>query len=236
MDGMSFHRPHKVEVERSEAMFKLSKLAQEANLFFSSYGLWDSALSQPLIPQDIATQDRAVHQSGATNVSGGDSSAVAEGMKDALKTNFDEMKFQALMDAQINHKEELLSIITTSVKDVNKQIQSHTQQKEETLDKQCVFLRYYFDANLNWRLARHHTELLNDVRDFMTPVVHTVHNLHDKLGKLTQNMDSVSQEMVTMRHILNMSAQNCPCLGSRSSSHRAVEGGPEVSPLVDRNF
>lgn len=42
--------------------------------------------------------------------------------------------------------------------------------------------------------------------EFMTPVMTTVDNLDNKMSALTQNMDSMSQEITTMRQTLSMSA------------------------------
>lgn len=63
------------------------------------------------------------------------------------------------MEAQKNHKEELQNIITTVLNDVTTAYEQCFQQLHQILDKQSIFLRSQFAANLSWRLAHHHSEI-----------------------------------------------------------------------------
>ena len=56
----------------------------------------------------------------------------------------------------------------------------------------------------------------------MTPVVQSVDHLHNEIWKLSESMDSASQEIVTMKQTLNISA-----LSGSSSFHDAL-GEPHL--------
>lgn len=180
---------------------------QQGGTKSTTYSLLDmdlcgqSELAQPLIPLDISSQDGAVGQSGWRT----DINEEAADTEDTLKATLEE-KFHIFMEAQENHKVELQAKITTLLKDVTTAFEQHFQQLNQTLDKQSLFLRNQFAANLNWRLTHHHTEILKDTKEFMTPVVQSVEHLHNEVWKLSQSMDSMSQEMVTMKQTLNISA------------------------------
>lgn len=72
--------------------------------------------------------------------------------------------------------------------------------------KHALYTRNQVASTWNWRLGHHHTELLGNIREFMTPVMTTIDNLVNKLSALTQNMDSLFLEISTMRQTLSMSA------------------------------
>lgn len=165
----------------------------------------DSSLSQPLIPLDIASQDGAAGQSGCTPKWTTEIHEDAADTDLTLKATLEE-KFHILMETQKKHKEELQNIVTTLLGNVTTAYERRFQHLFETLDNQSAFLRNQFAANLNWQLTHHHTEILKDIKEFMTPVVQSVDHLHNDVWKRSQSMDSMSQEEVTMKQTLDISA------------------------------
>ncbi|CAL8254297.1 unnamed protein product [Boreogadus saida] len=122
-----------------------------------------------------------------------------------IKANL-EKEFEILREAQKQHKEDLEKTVTTFFEKITATHEQRFQHLHETLDKQSSFLRREVAANLNWRLTHHHTEILKDIKEFMTPVAQSVHHLQEDVWKLSQNMDNVSQELGTMKQTLNVSA------------------------------
>ena len=162
-------------------------------------------LSQPLIPLAVAAQNVVRDQDGCS------SSWTTELMEEPVDTHITikatlEKEFQNLREAQKQHKEDLEKTVTTLFEKITATHEQRFQHLHETLDKQSSFLRREFAANLNWRLTHHHTEILKDIKEFMTPVTQSVHHLQEDVWKLSQNMDNVSQELGTMKQTLNVSA------------------------------
>ena len=130
-----------------------------------------------------------------------------------------EKEFQILREAQKQHKEDLEKTVTTLFEKITATYEQHFQHLHETLDKQSTFLRREFAASLNWRLTHHHTEILKDIREFMTPVAQSVHHLQEDVWKLSQNMDNV-------RGIgYNETDIECICTPCFSSTERCSVGG-----------
>lgn len=163
--------------------------------------LWtNSALSEPLIPLDSSLRGPAA--SASTRIK---NTVMADNVN-SIEGPLDNT-FQKLLHAQTAHREELQNMMSALLKDITGIYVGHLkEQLNGALEKQAVFLRNQFAANLNWRLIHHHTEVRKDIKGFMTPVVQSVDDLHNDLWKLSQTMDSVSQEMVTVKRSLTLSA------------------------------
>lgn len=119
----------------------------------------DSDLFQPLIQLDIPYQDGAFGQFRWRT----EFDEEAANTEDTLKATLED-QFNILMETQKNHKEELQTTVTTLLMDVTTSYERLFQQLHQTLDMQFGFLRNHFEANLNWRLVHHHTEVLKDVK------------------------------------------------------------------------
>ena len=65
---------------------------------------------------------------------------------------------------------------------------------------------FWGESLQHWRLTHYHTEILKDIKEFMTPVAQSVHHLQEEVWKLSLNMDNMSQELGTMKHTLSVSA------------------------------
>lgn len=86
---------------------------------------------------------------------------------------------------QTNHKEELLSALKTLLEDIDDGIKQRFRKTEDVMIKHNVYTRNQVALNLYWHLGHHHTELLGNIREFMTPVMTTVDNLETKMSALT---------------------------------------------------
>lgn len=198
----------------------------------------DSDLTLPLLD---------LPQGGAASSNTRTSSDLMQSAQESSHVLKIQEKIQSLAVEQSSHKEELKLALTGFSKDITKYYDEQVQQLKETMDKQFNYIRDQFSTTLTWRLKHHHTELLKEVKDVLSPMAQSVNHLQIEVWKCSQHLEGMVSDVSTMKNkSLHMSAladasvQTCPIndkitLPQRQHLQSTMHTGMTESPLSSPN-